>query len=247
MTLFLAALLLQGGEPLSPGEAFARAEALYEDERYAEAAEVYEAIVEAGIEDPAVYYNLGNAHFKAESIGRAVLSWERARRLAPGDPDVRANLDFVNGLVTGGEDDTPLPLGVRWAVEGYRRVTPDALAGLVSVLAILSGALVTYLLTPASGMARRRAVTALVASASLTLLTGSLLAAKASAAASRVEAIVLADNAYVRSGPGEQNPRLAEVHEGLKLTVVSERGAWYQVRLADGLTGWVHGAEVETV
>ena len=56
-----------------------------------------------------------------------------------------------------------------------------------------------------------------------------------------------AENAYVRSGPGDANPRLVEIHEGLKVRVISEREGWFQVRLANGLTGWLRAAEIETI
>ena len=79
------------------------------------------------------------------------------------------------------------------------------------------------------------------------LASGGALAAKVSAQSNRVEAIVLTENAYVRSGPGDANPRLAEIHEGLKVRVISEREGWYQVTLANGLTGWLRASELETI
>jgi hypothetical protein len=69
----------------------------------------------------------------------------------------------------------------------------------------------------------------------------------AEAESNRTEAIVVTENAYVRSGPGEASPRLAEIHEGLKVRVLSEREGFVQVSLANGLTGWSPEAQVETI
>jgi tetratricopeptide (TPR) repeat protein len=85
--------LAAGGD--GPSALFIRANGLYGDGKYAEAATAYEQILAQGIESGAVQYNLGNAYLKAGDVGRAVLAYERARRLIPGDPDLAANLGFA--------------------------------------------------------------------------------------------------------------------------------------------------------
>ena len=234
----------------SPQEAFARAEALYQEQRYDEAAGVYESMRALGIEDAALDYNLGNAYFKAGRLGLSVLSYERALVLAPSDEDVRTNLLYANELVADAVEEAPLPLAVRWAVDVYRSLQPNFLAILLSVAFVLGGAALTLVLYDAwrqPQWGRSSAIVALVICATLALASGGALASKVNAAANRVEAIVLTENAYVRSGPGEANPRLAEIHEGLKVRVISEREGWYQVTLANGLTGWLRASELETI
>ncbi len=231
----------------SPQEAFARAEALYQEQRYEEAAEVYESMRALGIEDPTLYYNLGNAYFKAGKIGLSVLSYERALVLAPSDDDARTNLLYANELVADAVDEAPLPLAVRWAVDVYRSLQPNFLAGILSVAFVLGGMALTLVLYDAWPQWRSSAIVVLVLCATLALASGGALGSKANAAANRVDAIVLTENAYVRSGPGDANPRLAEIHEGLKVRVISEREGWFQVTLANGLTGWLRAAEIEII
>src|SRR5579859_6698656 len=43
-------------------------------------------------------YNLGNAYARAGKPGMAVLNYERAALLAPGDVDIDANLDYVRAF-----------------------------------------------------------------------------------------------------------------------------------------------------
>ena len=69
--------------------------ALYEDGRYEQAARSFQQLVDKGYGDPVLYYNLGNAYFKQGDIGRAILNYLRAERLAPRDDDIRTNLDFA--------------------------------------------------------------------------------------------------------------------------------------------------------
>lgn len=245
MSLVVALLMQLTVE--SPQEAFARAEALYQEQRYDEAADVYETIRALGIEDAALYYNLGNAYFKAGKLGPSVLSYERALALDPSDEDIRANLSFANELVADAVDEAPLPLAVRWAVDAYRGWQPGVLAWVVSGAFLLGGVLLSVVVVDAWPEWRTLALFAFVVCAVVALASGGALTAKVRARTNRVEAIVLTDNAYVRSGPGDANPRLAEIHEGLKVRVLSEREGWYQVSLANGLTGWLRAAEIETI
>lgn len=249
MTLLVAALLLQTVPPAftSPREAFEAAEEHYQSQRFDEAIAIYEAYRKEGVEDGVLYYNLGNAYFKAGRLGRAVLSYERARRLLPGDEDVRANLAFANELIADSVEMEPLPAAVQWLVDAYRAVTPSALARFLSASFLAGGLALTVLLSDRWSDRRGPAVAVLALCATLALAAGTTLIVKLSMEAARTEAVVLSENAYVRSGPGEGNPRLAEIHEGLKVRVLGDRSGWLQISLANGLTGWVREDQVEIV
>ncbi|MFZ7102274.1 MAG: SH3 domain-containing protein [Peptococcaceae bacterium] len=43
----------------------------------------------------------------------------------------------------------------------------------------------------------------------------------------------------VRSGPGTEYTRIAQVNEGQFVSILSEENNWYQVKLADGKVGWL--------
>jgi tetratricopeptide (TPR) repeat protein len=240
-------LLLQAAAFTTPADAFGQAEALYQQERYSEAIDVYQSMRAGGVEDGVLYYNLGNAYFKSGRLGFAILSYERALKLLPGDEDVRANLAFARSLVSGGLDSPPLPAVIRWAVELYQRARSGVLAGVLGVSFLVGGAAVTLLLLERWPRLRTAATAALIVSAAVAVVSGVSLAAKVRAEETRVEAVVVTENAYVRSGPSESSPRLAEVHEGLKVRIVGEREGFLQVSLATGLTGWVPREQAERI
>ena len=98
VALLVATTLPAAEHPNPPGDwqkAFVEAEKLYDQNRFAEAAEVYENLLRDGCHAPAILYNLGNAQFKAERLAAAILSYRRAWYLAPRDPDIRANLQYA--------------------------------------------------------------------------------------------------------------------------------------------------------
>src|SRR5271169_6740835 len=87
--ILLVWLLGLSGAFASPSDDFKAANQLYNDGKFAEAAAAYEKIEPKTAH---VYYNLGNAWFRQNRLGLAVLNYARARQLAPRDPDIVANL-----------------------------------------------------------------------------------------------------------------------------------------------------------
>ena len=81
--------------PLS-GHAVTKAEAdsAYIRGQYQQAIKDYEMLLKQGASAD-LYYNLGNAYYRSENITRAVLNYERALLLSPGDRDVRFNLQIA--------------------------------------------------------------------------------------------------------------------------------------------------------
>jgi tetratricopeptide (TPR) repeat protein len=224
----------------SPKTIFFRGNALYGDGKFAEAAQAYEAVRAAGVESAPLYYNLGTAYARAGDEGRALLNYERARRLAPGDPDLRANMTFVRG---DRADDGAAPLWVRLLLPLADRVGSDALllAAAVAWWLLLAALLVGRLAEPLRRVARWGIV-----AATLTLLLTLPAAAYRAARVDRPQwAAVLAD-AAVRFEPSESGTEHFEAPAGSVVDVLAERAGWAQVaRRGDGLRGWLPLAAIE--
>jgi len=73
---------------------------LYVAGHYDEAARIYEQELARGVQDSAVYYNLGNAYFQQGDMSRAVLNLQRAAQLDPRDEDIQANLALAQEQTT---------------------------------------------------------------------------------------------------------------------------------------------------
>ncbi|RPH32540.1 MAG: tetratricopeptide repeat protein [Bacteroidales bacterium] len=67
----------------------------YSDGKFDDAVKAYESIVKQGYRSDILYYNLGNAYFKTKNISAAILNYERALLLNPGDENTRFNLDLA--------------------------------------------------------------------------------------------------------------------------------------------------------
>ena len=93
--LFFLLTLCLIGSAYAQDTALKEAEVAYTKEDYAKAIELYEGILKSNGESAAVYYNLGNAYYKAGKIAPAILHYERCLLLDPGDSDARFNLQMA--------------------------------------------------------------------------------------------------------------------------------------------------------
>ena len=232
----------------SPADLMAEANAQYEDEEYAAAAQQYEALIDSGYEDAALYYNLGNAYFKSGDLGRAVLNYLRAEELSPRDPDIRANLEFarartVDDVESGGESlaASVSTAARRWVTVGEMGVL-SLLLWIVSVIAI--GTLVVWRTVPRRTAVRNGAV---VASAA-TLVSFLLLLSMLYANPNDDSAVVVESKIDVVSGPGKQYELEFPLHSGAQVRLIDSRQGWVRIALpGDDLQGWVPSDAVEAL
>ena len=245
--VLLAALPLAAAAQ-GPGdvEAMAASNALYEDRRYEQAARSYQQLADKGYDDPALYYNLGNAYFKQGDLGRAILNYLRAERLAPRDDDVKANLDFARGQTLDVLETGEAPF-VRFVTGLLFRFTTGELgaAALASWL-LFSACLLLAIVGPRRCLSWARPAAA--AAAVLLLLGGGSLAGRLYFDSASREAVIVAEEVDVVSGPGSRyNPEFT-LHAGAETGLVERRGAWARIALPGGsLQGWVPAASVEEV
>ena len=109
----------------TPEEIFSGANAAYEQGRYDDAAQGYRMLIKYQIRDPRVEYNLGNTEFRSGRLGKAILHFERARRLDPTDHDIRANLAYARSFCFDQVPVSDAPALLLWLRAGQDRLGPD--------------------------------------------------------------------------------------------------------------------------
>jgi tetratricopeptide (TPR) repeat protein len=223
---------------------FDQANAAYLSGETSRAVSGYEALLEEGLVSPELETNLGAAYLRQGKRGLAALHLERALFLDPSDDDARADLlEVRRGIVDKLEGE---------AENGGVEVLSRALAPLpgraaaVALVALWSlgwGLLGANLIRP-------RAALGTFAIACFLLAGAAALVAAGSAAAHQLtlrRAVVVAQAAPAREGPSDRAASHFEVHEGTALRIEDEDQGFRRVKLANGLTGWVHAAAVEPV
>lgn len=219
---------------------FEEANQLYQSGDYPAAIEAYQSVLAGGFESHNLHYNLGNAYFKAGDLGRAILGWERALVLEPGDPDAIANLELARTLTV--DDIEPLPrfwllsLG-SWFVQLLPRT--------MLVLLVTGGWLLLCAGVVARVLARGdtlRWASGWFAAVGLaaTVLLGANLLVRELGIGRAERAVILEDAVPVRSAPSaDDDLTVFEVHEGTRVRIDQRTDEWAEIVLDDGKVGWV--------
>ena len=224
-------------------ELYRQGNLLYEGGKYAEASRTYERIIERGISNGHVYYNLGNAYYKQDQIGQAILAYERATRLMPRDVDLRSNLDLANER-TIDQIAVDVPWFGRQALDAVTVNQATAAATTAGFLASL--ALVCYLLA-SRPRARSAAAYALLVTSLVLLMAIGFMSIKIYDVLENRSGIVLSPAAIVRTSPDVSSEPVFTLHEGAKVQLVEHRDEWTRIRLPDGKNGWLSREDLEGI
>ena len=243
-----ADLLSQDVPDIGPEQAallFREANELYAEGSHAAASEVYEGILAGDFRNAEIYYNLANARYMEGDIAQAVLGYERALRLDGSHEDAAENLEFVREQLA----DRQVRVGgaLSEALERlFRQADVGWLAVVVSVLYfIVVGCLIAGVLR---GAFQPWLLRAIVVVAALLVLTGGLLGYRIHRTAAVREAVVVAVDVPVRTGPGDEFVLEFRLHEGTKVRLREARDDWARVSVeGTDLEGWLPERAVEEI
>lgn len=228
-------------------ELWQQGEQAYRDGTYAEAVEAYEAILSQNMESAELYYNVGNAYFKDNKLGKAILFYNRALLLDPSDEDTQHNLQFARAKTKDNIEKLPEFFFVRWVREVRDWMSCDAwtLFSLVSLFVAVV-ALLVYLLVRRVA-ARKAGFFVMIVAAVLFVIMTLFAASSHTRLTERNRAVVMSSAVSVKSSPDKNSTELFVLHEGTELIVGGVDGEWLEVQIADGRTGWIESNYIEKI
>ena len=225
----------------------ANADKAYAAEHYQQAIADYEELLKQGA-NADIYYNLGNAYYRTNNLTRAIINYERAALLAPGDADVRFNLQLARSKTIDKITPESELFFFNWyrqfvnllSVDGWAKTALWALALaivfaltylfaerlLLRKLGFYGGMLLVLLFVVSNIMAHQQ-------KAKLTHRTG---------------AIVVAPSVQIKSTPSKNGTDLFNLHEGTRIDIIDgSMKLWKEIRIADGKSGWIESSKMEII
>lgn len=244
LTLVLALILM-------PFKALAiskqNADDSYMKGNYQQAIADYNKLLQQGVSAD-LYYNLGNAYYRSDNLAMAILSYERALRLSPGDKDIRFNLQFANSKTI--DKITPMDDNVfaTWygSIVNFTSVDNWAKTSIVCIILALI-LMLTYL------FANRLILRKIGFFGSIGLLivfVFSMLFAwqQKSDLEHSKGAIVMVSSVSVKQSPVASSPDDFVLHEGTRVEI-TENGirGWSGIKTGDGREGWIKSSAIEKI
>lgn len=227
-------------EPGSRERTFLRALEVFDSAKapqgYRESATLLESLLADGFRNGAVYYNLGNAYFRAGEYGRSIAAYRKAKIYRPRDPYLDANLRQALSVAPGHLPEPPPPWWTHvlfwsgWL--SFSEKAYSAFAGIILATLIASAALLlnrprAYWLS--GGL--------LIITTLLSVDTG---LAYSDVASSR-HAVVVGET-IARKGIGKDYEAAFDqpLRDGAEFTILSENGDWIFGHFEGIGDGWLH-------
>ena len=225
----------------------AEGDSAYMKNDFASAIQVYEALLTKG-EAADLYYNLGNSYYKAGDIAKAILNYERALLLQPGNGDIRANLEVARAKTVDKVEPIPEIFFVSWTKSLINSMSVDAWAVCGVVCFILLIASLYFFIFSKQVVLKKASFICGIVFLIAVILANVFASEQKDSLQNRDSAIVMSPSVTVRSTPSESGTSLFILHEGHKVTIkdASMKG-WKEIRIEDGKVGWVPSSSIEII
>ena len=225
----------------------AEADSAYVRGDFHQAVVLYDSLLQLGTSSE-LYYNLGNAYYRLDDITHAVLNYERALQLSPGDADIRFNLQMARSKTI----DKIVPESEMFFVTWYRSLVNMASVDGWAYMALftLALAVVLVLVYLFSSPVWLRKIGFFGAFVALVLFFVSNLFAwqQKQELMTQKGAIIIESAVPVKSTPAQNGTDLFILHEGTKVTIIdNSMREWKEIKVADGKQGWLETKQIEAI
>ncbi len=211
----------------------------YNEGRYTESAAFYEEVADSYGTSAELYYNIGNAYFKANEIPSAILNYERGLRLDPRNKDLQFNLEMAQAYVVDQTESLGEFLLVRWYKALRQLLHANAWAWVSVVLFWLFVACLFVFFFSKRRPLRKGAFSVGVVTFMLSGLSLLFAGQTYKATVNPLDAIIFTPSVTVKSSPDQSGTDLFLLHEGTKVHIRSTLGTWAEIVIEDGNVGWM--------
>ncbi|NRR91232.1 tetratricopeptide repeat protein [Winogradskyella undariae] len=224
---------------------FDKANALYNDGKYAEAIDQYEAILDSKEHSAELYFNLGNANYKLNNIAPSIYYYEKALQLDPKDKDIQSNLAFAQNMTIDAIEKVP-DVGFSKIINNIVNTFNTDTWAEIAIGGVLLFVII-FLMYHFSYSTSKKRVAFVVSIVSLIVafLAVAMAFQKSGLDKKNNPAIVFVQESRVKSDPNPTSEEVFRLHEGTKVQVVETYEDWNKIKLSDNSTGWIPSKEIK--
>lgn len=219
----------------------------YQKGNYQQAIRDYEEILKNG-ESAEIYFNLGNAYYRTDNITKAVLNYERARLLSPGDDDINFNLQFARSKTIDKITPQSEMFFVTWykSLVNFTSVDNWAKTGILCIVMALLLVLL-YLFGPQL-MLRKIGFFGGLAFFVIFLLSNLFAFQQKQTLDNRTGAIIMTPSVNIKKTPAKNSVDQFVLHEGTRVDIIDKGMTdWRCIRVGDGREGWIETKAIEEI
>jgi tetratricopeptide (TPR) repeat protein len=244
---FILLIFIAGAFSVSSQDITEQANEAYTKSEFSRALDLYNQILEENGMSAAVYYNIGNCYYRMNKVAPAIINYERALLLSPGNKDIRFNLEIARLKTI----DKIEPSDDFFLTEWYLSVKNLLGANQWSYFAIGSfllfiACLVLFFFSRVIVLKKTGFYFGLVFLV-FTLISNTFAYSQKEKLANRNTAIIFSPTVTIKSSPDNSGTDLFILHEGTKVEVKSRLNEWKEIETADGHVGWIKETDMEII
>lgn len=219
----------------------------YAKGNYQQAIKDYQEILKTGVSSE-IYYNLGNAYYRTDNITQALLAYERALQLSPGDNDIRFNLQYARSKTIDKITPETEMFFVTWYNSLVNFTSVDRWANTAIVSIVMALLLILVFLFAPQMWARKSGFYGSAVFLLLFAFANLFAFQQKHELETKQGAIVIAPTVNVKKTPAASGTDVFVIHEGTRVDI-TDRGMkqWRGINLADGREGWLKTSQIEEI
>ncbi len=241
-------LLASGGAFAADRDSlWAKANDAYSLGEYENALNIYKEIEKEGVVSARLWYNMGNASYKLQNDGMAILYYERALKLDPANKDIKNNLEIARLKTLDKIESVPEFILTTWVKDLRNTMSSNKWAWFgIAMLVVTVVLLLLFRHAPSVGQRKLSFIMACIFALVVIVSFIFSLNLKSNAMHSDT-AIILVPVSNVKSAPNSTGGNLFILHEGTRVEVLERVGQWSKIELADGRQGWMESRDFEAI
>lgn len=226
----------------------AEADSAYIKNDFAAAVEMYESILKNEGESSDIYYNLGNSYYKMNNIAKAVLNYERALLLNPGNGDIRFNLELARSKTVDKVTPPSEMFFITWTQSLINTMSEKAWARTGITMFILTILALSLFIFGKRVILKKVGFISAICCFVITILANIFASEQKAELINHDNAIIMAPSVTVKSTPNQSGTDLFILHEGRKVMIKDNTmKEWKEIKLEDGNVGWVPTSVIEFI
>lgn len=221
---------------------FVEAGKLYQSGKYTGAISKYEEILKGQRESGALYYNLGNSYYKEKFLGKAILNYQRAKRLIPRNRDLIFNQKYAFAQAGVVKNSGSLTFVQKVFEQHIQFYTKEEMVGIITVFFVLgmSFFLGSFYMTMTKNI-RVLIISFFILGVSV-FIVGFVLKCRQES----FQAVTI-NKAKAYFEPRLNATVYYHLKEGDVIKTQQEQGDWTKIKRADGRLGWVQSSNIEGI
>lgn len=232
-------------------DALADAVKAYHEENYGDAIKILEgeiaSLKEKGLESSVLYYNLGNSYFRDNELAKAILNYERAATIDPGDKDIRQNLEFARTKTEDKIISVDTFFLQSWFDSVQNLQSSNAWAKLsVGLFILFMISLSVFFFV--NSLISKKVTFYLCISVLVVLIIANVFSYRQkSNVTNRDTAIIMVGSVSVTTSPDSNSKEIFTLHAGTKVKINKKDGSWIEIEIDNGNVGWINKDKLEII